>query len=114
MKPYYNYYNDFNNYNYLSIVHINNRQKIGHCFYDVLQVKCCAYAVLIENISLEFISNKWDTAMTSHDNVTTALLKQAYKRYIDGHFLSACITKSSELTSLKLYTVNCATLNCMM
>ena len=91
-------------------MHINNRQKIGHCFYDVLQGKCCAYAVLIQNISLEFISNNWDTAMTSHGNVTTALLKQANKRYIDGHFLSACITKSSEQTSLKLYTVNCATL----
>ena len=46
-------------------------------FYDVLQVNCCACAVLIENMSITFISYKWETAMASQGHVTTALLKQA-------------------------------------
>ena len=69
-----------------SIVHIGNRHQIGHYFYDVLQVKCSAYAALIENMSMTFISNKWETAMTSHGHVTTALLTQANKEYYRGAF----------------------------
>ena len=38
-----------------------------------------SYAVLIENMSITFISNKWETAMTSQGHVTTASLKQAHK-----------------------------------
>ena len=64
-------------------MHINNRHKIGHYFYDVLQIKCCAHAVLIENMSVTFISNKRETAMTSYCHVTTASLKQANKEYDD-------------------------------
>ena len=74
----------------VSFVHISNRHKIGHCFYDVLIVKCSAYAVLIENIRITFISNKWETAMASHGHETTASLKQANKEYIAGHF-SICL-----------------------
>ena len=41
-------------------------------FYNVLQVKCCAHGVQIENMSIPSISNKWETAMTSQGDVTTA------------------------------------------
>ena len=63
---------------------------------------------------MTFISNKWETAMTSQGHVTTASLKQANKEYIEGHFLSACISKSSAHPSLKLHTVYIGTLNSMM
>ena len=56
----------------------------------------------------------WETAMTSQGHVTTASLKQANKEYIEGHFLSACISKSSAHPSLKLPAVNLGTLNRMM
>ena len=69
-----------------SIVHIGNRHQIGHYFYDVLQVKCSAYAALIENISMTFISYVCETAMRSHGHVTTALLKQANEEYYRGAF----------------------------
>ena len=61
----------------LSIVHIGNRHEIGHCFHRIPQAKCSAYAILIENMSMTFIPNKLETAMTSHGHVTTASLKQA-------------------------------------
>ena len=48
----------------------------------------------------------WETAMTSQGHVTTASLKQANKEYIEGQFLSACISKSYAHPSLKLHTVN--------
>ena len=69
-----------------SVVHIGNRHQIGHYFYDVLQVKCSAYAALIENISMTFISYVCETAMRSHGHVTTALLKHANKEYYRGAF----------------------------
>ena len=62
-------------------------------FYDVLQVNCCAYAVLIENLRITFISKKWKTAMTSQGHVTTAVKKE----YTEGHFLSTCMSKCSAL-----------------
>ena len=68
------------------IVHIGNGHKIGHCFYDFMQVKCSANAVLIENMSITFISSKCETAMTSHGHVTRASLKQTNREYIEGHF----------------------------
>ena len=65
----------------VSVVHIGNRHD------DVLQVKCCAFAVLIKNMSITFISNKWETAMTPHGPVTRASLKQAkYKGIYGGKF----------------------------
>ena len=67
-----------------SIVHIGSRHKIDHYFYDVLQVKCSGYVVLFKNMSMTFISNKWETAMTSYGHVTTASLKQANKYNIDN------------------------------
>ena len=73
-----------------SVVHIGNRNN-WPLIYDVLQVNVCAYAVLIEDMNITFISHKWETAMTSHGHVTTASLKQANKEYTEGHFLSACI-----------------------
>ena len=39
-------------------------------------VLCCP-AVLIEDMNVTFISNKWETAMTSQGHVTAALPKQA-------------------------------------
>ena len=42
-------------------------------------------------MNITFISDKWETAMTSLGNVTTASLKQANEEYTEGHFLSACI-----------------------
>ena len=66
-------------------MHIGNRHKFDQYFHDVLQVKWCAYAVLIENRSMTFIYNKWETAMTSHGHqMTTASLKQAYMEYYRG------------------------------
>ena len=91
-------------------MHIGNRTKNWPLFYDVLQFNCCAYAVRIKNMSIAFISNKWETAMTSQDHVTPASLKQANKEYIEGHFLSVYISKSSAHPSLKLHTVNWGTL----
>ena len=41
--------------------------------------ECSSHAVLIEDMSLPFISNKWETAMTSQGHMTTASLKQANK-----------------------------------
>ena len=49
--------------------------------------------------------------MTSQGHVTTASLKQANEEYIEGHFLSAYISKSSSHPSLELHTVNRWTLN---
>ena len=46
------------------------------------------------------------TAMRSQGRVTTASLKQPNKEYVEGHSLSACISKSSAHPSLKLRTVN--------
>ena len=37
-----------------------------------MQVYAYAYAVLIEKISMTFISNKSETAMTPQDHVTTS------------------------------------------
>ena len=81
------------------IVHIDNRHKNWSLLYDVLQVKYSACAVLIEYMKT-FISNKWETAMT------TEPVKQAKKEYIEGHFSSACISKSSAHQSFKPHTVN--------
>ena len=55
-----------------------------------------------------------ETAMTSQGDVTRASLKQAIEEYIEGHFLSAYISKSSAHPSLKLHTANLGTLNSMM
>ena len=52
--------------------------------------------------------------MTSQGHVTTASLKKANREYTEGHFLSACISKGSVHPSLKLYKVNCGTLNSVM
>ena len=70
-----------------------------------------AYAVLNNNINLPFISINWETAMTSQGHVTAASLKQADNEYMEGRFLSACISKSSAHPSLRLHTVNLGTLN---
>ena len=51
------------------------------------------------------MSDNWETAMTSQGHVTPASLKQANKEYVEGHFLSAWISKSSAHPSLKLHTV---------
>ena len=48
-------------------------------FYDVLHAKCSASAVPIEVMSYAYISDKWETAMTSQGHVTTASLKQSHK-----------------------------------
>ena len=47
------------------VVHIGKRSNKWQLFYDNLQVNCCAYAVIIENIVIAFVSNKWETALTS-------------------------------------------------
>ena len=52
--------------------------------------------------------------MTSQGHVTRASLKQAYKDYIEGSFLSTCISKISAHPTLKLRRVNWGTLNSMM
>ena len=62
------------------------RTVIGHHFYDVLHVKSCAYTVLTEKMAITFISDMWETAMTSHGLVTTESLKKANKECIEWHF----------------------------
>ena len=52
--------------------------------------------------------------MTSQGHVTTASLKQANEEYIEGHFLSACVSVNSAHPCLKLHTVNLGTLNSRM
>ena len=93
---------------------MDNRHKIAHLFCDILQVNCCAYAVLNENMGITFLSSDWETAMTSQGHVTTASLEQAKKGYIEGQFLSAYISKSSTHPSLKLHTASFDTLHAML
>ena len=80
-----------------SIAHIGNRHKIGHCF----MMSCKSTVVLIENMSTAFtsafVSNKWETTMTSPGHVTTASLKQANNKkdnrgafFIRLHFKKFC------------------------
>ena len=70
-------------------------------FYNVLQVKCCAHGVQIENMSITFISNEWETSMTSQGDVTTASPITS-------------ISESSTHSSFELHTVNIGTLNSKM
>ena len=100
-------------YTHMGCAHRQQRSNLS-LFYDVLQVNCCAYAVLIENMSKTFISNQWETAMTSQCHVTSASPKQANKEYTEGQFLSACISKTSAHPFLKLHTGNKRTLHIMM
>ena len=44
---------------------------------------------------ITYIFNTWETAMTSQGHVTSASLKQANNKNIEGHFLSACISKKN-------------------
>ena len=87
---------------------IGNRPNIGYCF--MMSCKSTVvpntYAVLTENMSITFISTKWETAMTTQGHGTTTSLKQANEYYIEGHFLSTCISKSSAHPSLEIHTVN--------
>ena len=53
---------------------------------------CSSYAVVIEDMSLTFISNKCETAMTSQGHVTTALVKPAHEEDIREVFLSGYIS----------------------
>ena len=53
-----------------AVVHLGNKHKIGHC--STMQAYAYAYAVLMENISITFISYKSETAMTPQDHVTTS------------------------------------------
>ena len=56
----------------------------------------------MENPSMKFVSNHWETAITSQGHVTTA-----NKEYLlEGHFLSNCISKGSAHPSLKLHITN--------
>ena len=52
--------------------------------------------------------------MTSRGHVTKASLKQTNEEYIEGHFLSACVSGNSAHPCLKLHTVNLGTLNSRM
>ena len=65
----------------LTGIHCTHRQQTQNwpLFYDVQHAKCTSYAVQIKDMSKKFISNKWETAITSKGHMTTAALKQAHK-----------------------------------
>ena len=88
------------------VVHIGDRHKICHYFMMSCKSKCCASVVLTENMSTIFISNKREANMTSQGYVTTGSLKQSSTQYLEGHFLSACVSQSSAHSTLNLHTVN--------
>ena len=59
-----------------SIVHIGKRHKISRCFMISRRSNVVHVQYLLKTMSITFMSNKWETAMTSQGHVTTASLNK--------------------------------------